>query len=236
MKAFVNHTLISRTSVDSGSITPHGMVIHQLREPGEYQGTLLLGDAPAAGFTISVEREVEAQQVDIDLFALHHGAAGTHEGASRFTVRPEGYAVFYVSQGRGGYAVVMRRQGEERRRESAFDSRRLSEGDLFAVTLLRPGTYSVRNTEGRGQARIVVAYPERGNAPYTPPDAVQVRCSREGFKPRQIEVRSAQGQVYSFDTPSRLQFELQEPEDLESPEERGPVAQWRKRRQPQPPG
>lgn len=234
MKAFVNHNLITRTSVDSGSLSPHGMVIHQLREPGEYQGTLLLGDEPVAEFTITVDKEAGAQQVDIDLFALQHGASSSHEGTSRFVVQPEGYVVFYVSQGRGGYAVMIREPGE-RRRESVFDSRRLADGDLFALTLLRPGTYSVRNSEGRGQARIVVAYPEAGNAPYRAPDAVNIRCGREGFKPRQIEVRSAQGQVYSFDAPSRLQIELQEPEDREDPERRAPLAQWRKRRLTQTP-
>ncbi len=94
-----------------------------------------------------------------------------------------------------------------------FESTDLKEGDLFAATLIRPGTYSVvnLNTQARGEA--VVEYPNLGKEPYHPPPPLMIECTKDALKPSRIRLKPAQGHVYSFKTRSRIKIELSRADD-----------------------
>jgi hypothetical protein len=167
MKAFINHHLFTQTSLDSGSLTMLGAVIHNFPEAGEYFGTVFRGSQTVASFRLTVDKESPAMQVNIDLATLHlpppepcDCKAGPHDQEHHFVVNPKGYAVFHVSRGAGGFAVrVGKVPGEYETK--FFDSRELREGDLFAATLIRPGTYSVTNVKTGARGEVVVAYPPK---------------------------------------------------------------------------
>jgi hypothetical protein len=218
-KVSINRHLFTQTDVDSGSLTMLGVVIHQFREPGEYLGTVEGGRATRT-FRLRVDESSSALQLNVDLATLegghrHDADCGCKdretETGPTLVVNPAGYVVFHVSGGRGGYVV---RVGKLERPDSAlFDSTRLEGDDLFAVTLIRPGTYAVRNVEGEARGEIVVAYPRAGRQPQRPDEPVEVVCTEKAFRPARIRIQAAQGQLYRFRTPSRIAIELVKPDD-----------------------
>nr|MBA3413499.1 hypothetical protein [Actinomycetota bacterium] len=130
--------------------------------------------------------------------------------------------VFYVSRGPGGYAVQLG-SADERARAPIFDSRELKGEDLFAATLIRPGTYALRNAATGAEGEIAVAYPKPGRGRSAALQPKSIECTEEAFKPASIRIRAAQGQLYRCRVPSRIQIELLEPDD-------GPIAKRRSRR------
>jgi len=132
-----------------------------------------------------------------------------------------GWVSFTSSQPVEGHHVVIRRvEGPEGKGGEVFDSRRLGERSVFAVTLLQPGRYSLQNAIDGAKAEIVVSYPEVGDAPYRPPPPLQIEVSQDGFSEQRFPVSPAQGVIFRFHTESRIQIELVEPDEGPSPEPR----------------
>jgi hypothetical protein len=218
-KVRVNHRLFTQTSVDSGSLTMLGVVIHRFPEPGDYLGAVERG-SETRSFRLRVDAGSSAMQADVDLATLGTapisaddcGCKGPPSPDDRVVVvNPAGYVVFYVSSGAGGYVVRVGRL--EHPDAAVFDSTRLGTDDLFAVTLIRPGTYSVRSVGGEARGEIVVAYPRAGEQPHRPDRPVEIVCTEKAFRPAKIKVQAAQGQLYRFRAPSRIAIELSEPDD-----------------------
>jgi hypothetical protein len=232
-KVVVNRHLLTQTSVDSGSLTMLGVVIHRFPEPGEYMGVVARGNATWT-FRLRADESSPRMQATVDLATLGEGhrhsddcgCADKETGTDpTFVVNPAGYVVFHVSSGPGGYVV---RVGRLDRPEAAhFESTRLDGDDLFAVTLIRPGTYSVRNVDGEARGEIVVSYPEVGKQPHRPDEPVEIVCTEKAFRPARIRIQAAQGQLYRIRTPSRIAIELVKPADRPgstSPPAPGPAA------------
>jgi hypothetical protein len=214
-----------KTGLDSAALTRLGVIVHTEPEPGLYRGTLGRGDLPEASFTVNVTKECAVAQVNIDLAALAGegkgdcgcGCGGTKQGhagaGNEFTVHPKGYMVFQVATGAGGFHVNLRR-ADENPELQAWDTRKgLTEGDIFAAMILRPGVYSLANelTDARGKLRV--AYPpQRGKAPYRPPSAFEATCGK-AFEPDGIELQSLQGLNVAIRSPARIKIALQEPDD-----------------------
>lgn len=230
----LNRTLLQQTNADSGALTMLAAVVHRPRQPGTYGGTVYRRDQAVGEFTLRVLDEDGPLQVHVDLAmqGLRGGsgrpADNRHDDAccddehdaqttdaTTYTVGRDGHAVFHVSTGAGGYAVQLAGVGEREGEQGAqtWDSRELQEGDLFAVTLLRPGTYRVANEVARAEAQIRLAYPQRGKAAYRPPDAQHIAVTESSFEPNRIELQPLQGQVYEIHAGSRIKIALDEPDD-----------------------
>lgn len=247
-KAYINHHLLTQTSLDSGALTMLGTVIHNFSEPGEYKGSVILGRRTVGEFYLTVDKECKATQVNIDLSILHQ-LASKHRKIieKRFVVNPKGYAVFHVSRGAGGYAILVGKIGEKSE-SGMFDSRELKKDDLFAVTLIRPGTYSVTNVNTKAKSEIVVTYPkiEKIRKPYYPPEPILIECTKKAFEPGKImekafeqnkstkkafkqgriEIKPAQGQVYHIRTQSRIKIRLVRPDDGPKGPRQPRIARW----------
>jgi hypothetical protein len=218
MNLSVNRHLFTQTTLDSGSLTMGLAVIHNFSEEGDYFGTILHKENEDVGnFQLTIDRECPAMQADIDLFKLHQPVLGkskcnssTSENERRFILNPNGYAIFYVSNGAGGYSAMV---GESRGgiQSRIFNSLELMEGDMFAVTMVRPGYYKVINTYDRTRGELFMAYPKIGKVPYRPPSPISIECTKDGLAPNSIKIEYAQGQLYRFKTPSRIKIELVEP-------------------------
>ena len=217
-------------------------------EHGEFKGVLYDRRAVAvAEFSISVGGdEPEGSEkhqgrhsahlpmsVEVDLTSLHPTAAGQEsptagwedcecedeEVGGALKVASEGYAVFKVPAGAaGGYAVELYKSGESGRGKKVFDSRALGPGDLLAVVLMRPGTYSVTNANNGTKAELKVAYPEK---PLGLMEPVKVTCG-SAIHPDVISVQPTQGLVFSFEAPSRIKIVLVTPEDRARPVAKAP--------------
>jgi hypothetical protein len=231
MNLTFDRNLFTQIGLDSGSLTMLGSVIHSFREPGEYRGSVH-GEKGQAIFYVSVDRDSPVAQVNIDLAALMRPSdapegCGCEGLQNRFSVNPKGYAVFHVSEGPGGYSVHARK-AEENPKEEVFDSRKLSDGDFFSAIILRPGTYSVVNAYTKAQGEVVVSYPEMTKAPYRPPGPVHVQAEGRCFDPQRIELKPGQGLVFECKTGSRIQIELQKPDDGPGYCREGTRRGWRK--------
>jgi hypothetical protein len=224
MKPIINRHMFTQSGADSGSITMLSTVVHKFSEPGDYHGNIIKGQNVVGHFTLSVGKRQEAYvqspapstQVHIDLRLLDTPVAHRLEGpgmaGSRFTVGPDGYALFKASAGPGGYAVEVYKE-----RTKVFDSRELKEDDLLHVLVLRPGTYSVVNTLTNARAELVVAYPDR--IPKNP-EPVRIECTKSAIAPERISIKPMQGLVFNFKAPSRIKIDLVRPEDRPPAEEK----------------
>lgn len=227
-RPLVNHELFTQLGADSGSLTMLAAAAHRFPEPGEYVGVVTRGKEEVGSFRIRSDESSPAMQVNVDLAGLgpepRRGEddcdCGPEHAGSPFVVNPSGYALFHVSRGAGGYRVRVGKLGAKR--EAAFDSARLAGEDLFMLTLVRPGTYVMRNAIAKTRGEIVVPYPKPTKKPRREQAPVEIGCTEEAFRPAQAKVQSAQGVVWRFSAPGHIQVELVKPDD--GPKRRYPVA------------
>jgi hypothetical protein len=246
MNLRLNRNLFMQTDADSAGLGMLATIVHRPRETGDYAGTVYRGEQQVGDFSLRVLEDDSPLSVQIDLAGQSlPGEGGRHAGghehdcgcadegpanggrpAAQYTVGRGGYVVFHVSSGAGGYAVQLagpmgasmleRRDESERGRGDVWSSRELQSGDLFAVTLLRPGTYSVSNQNG-GEGKMRMLYPERGRTAYRPPEPLRIAVSDGRLEPAGFELQPMQGQVYEIQAPARITVTLVEPEDREEP-------------------
>ncbi len=214
----VNREVFSTIDLDSGSLSVLTSVVHRLRRAGIYEVAVLRGDRGIRTVRLEVDEQAGEEAITLDLAAPEPGA---------LAVRTGGHIQMAGSRG-AGYAVVITAL-QERGRELEFDSRRLDNGDFFAAAILRPGVYSLRNSESGGEARVTVAYPEAGRQPYQPPEPLRVTVARGTFNDTTIDLRPAQGLVCICNDPSRLVLNLVQPYDRDG-EPKRPRATWRRPR------
>jgi hypothetical protein len=219
MKQFdLDRNYFEQIGLDSGALTLLGVIVHSMRDPGEYRGTVRRGKLPEASFYISADSNSPVAQVTIDLASLIPGVDDENdecckeENKNRFVVNPKGYVLFRVSRGSGGYNVNIRKAAEDQK-TPVYNSSQLEEGDIFSGIIVRPGRYSLTNPASRTRGEIVVSYPVIGKTAYRPPAPVNVECTGEGFKPERIELQPGQGLHCQVRVPSRLKIDLVEPDD-----------------------
>ena len=248
MKARINRNFLEQTSFDSGMPSGLGIVVHRFEEVGEYEIAVLRNDRDAARLSLVVagerppeeagrrapsaaqEVELAPSQVNIELGQARRAALarplGELEGP--YIVRPGGYVSFTAARQEDASAVVVRRRRKDDR-EELFDSRRLAQDDIFSVTMVRPGTYSLENAVTGAEGKITVAYPTRGKEPYRPPDPISVESTDDGFSISSIDLMPAQGIIFRMSTPSRIYIDLVEPDDGPQGPRPPKIAGWRKR-------
>jgi hypothetical protein len=228
--AFFNRYLLTQFDVDSGALTALGVIIHNFPEAGVFHGTILRGKESIGNFILKVDESCAEQQVDIDLANLT-GPPATDPCCNQptgrtFMLSPKGFAVFHVSRGAGGFSVLLNSANDQK---SNLDSRTLQKQDHFAVTILRPGTYSVVNSSGKGESRaeLVVSYPQPGSRKrFEQLPAQMVTVTDKGFEPRRIQVAAAQTHVYEIKTSARIHIKLEKPDDGPSDRERNKYPSW----------
>lgn len=208
MKVLLNRQLFTQTDSDSGALTVHASVVHAFRQPGTYEGIVHRGEAVVGRFTLGVDESCETRQFNLDLTTMDRSAA-LRQAAEHFAVNASGHVVFWVSKGGGGYAVVVR--GREPESKVLFDSRALGPGDYYTVNPLRPGAYGATNTLTKGEARLVVAYPDVDRRRRQTAAPASIRATQQGFSPESAQIQSMQGLVFHIDTPSRIRLQLLEP-------------------------
>ena len=226
MKPTFDRHLFTQIGLDSGSLTMLGTIVHSFGEPGEYRCVVHEGERVRGTFVVSSDKSSPNAQVHVDLASVVGGRdpahaddcgccnenAGGAQATPRFVVNPRGYVVFHISRGGGGYYVHARRT-DAPQEDKGFDSRSMTEGDLFSAIVLRPGTYSVVNGLSAAKGELVVAYPVRGETKYPPPPPVRVVTGPRGFEPARVQVAAGQGIIFENRTRARIQVKLEKPDD-----------------------
>lgn len=203
MQPTIRRDLFTQKVFDSGSLGPLASVIHRFGCEGTYSGKALHGESPAGSFTFVVDQQSEVRQLSIDLAMLasdtRPGRCAGDEWKHR-VVSPQGYVLFYASRGRGYSALVA--EGDQQ--EAAFDSSRLSAGDLFALSLLEPTTYSAIDRIGGGKAELAVKRDPKRTRNLKNLEPVYIEVKQGTMQPREVELVSAQGLVFRIGTDARI--------------------------------
>ncbi len=193
-----NTRLLTTSIFDSGALGVLVHLIHRFPQVGTYQA-VVFRDGQRVGTTcFRVTEEAAATQLNVDLAAVAQPAGAVtcacrEHPESAPAVSPEGHVLFHAPRAIGTYAVVV---GEAREgAQAVFDSRSLTDGDLFALTLIEPTTYGVESPNGRGAGEIKVAPVPPGTDLRTVAP-VYIDATREGFQPAQVNVHAGQGIVF----------------------------------------
>ncbi len=224
MSARFNSLFLNQKTFDSASPLGSAVVVHRFDDEGEYDVEFgREGEVPdrVALSVVPQGKKAQASQESSVTIDVAGAAPGTIARSRHSRLDVGGFSAFTSAHARSsGSVIVARKQGAK---GAEFDSRRLGEPDIFAVTLVRPGLYAVRNTLAKTEGRIVVTYPVVGDIPYRPADPVGVVCTKKGFDPERLEIGPAQGIIFRFETAARLVVELLEPDD--GPKA-GPRGRW----------
>lgn len=230
MNIGINRNLFSQINSDSGSLSILSNIVHKFVKKGDYEVIVMKGSVISRKFTISVvesdhpvkdqhermttsfsisppkQDTVIVKQINIDL---------KDTISEQFFLEVGGYVLFYVSSGSGGYDIEI--YGYEKGTQmKVFDSKELKDDDLFSLTVIRPGTYSITNLINNAKAELVVNYPELGKMQKNPLP-VRIECNTQNqISPNKIQIDPGQGLVFTFKTPSRIKIELTKPEDRPS--------------------
>ena len=242
MNTLSNLQALTQTSFDSGSLGGLGVIVHRMNQPGDHQVKVFQTERLLQTYSLRVVAAApNAGQVNID---LSHALGRLNQLSPRppedLVVAVSGYAVFHAPPGVSGLAVQLQSPGAKDQ-PPVFDNRQLKDGDIFAVTIFRPGRYSLTNTIGGAKGELQVSYPVVGDTPYVPPDPLQAQVTAQGFQPGSLQLQPAQGIVFTINnTAARIQIELVAPDDGPAkpgspvkPVTRGPSRSWQKPGPPQ---
>jgi len=202
----INRALLTNPALDSGAIAVRGTVFHVFGEAGDHDVAILRDGRVAGRFTVAVQPEGAVPQVNVDLAGLAADADRSGNITAHYAVREGGVMGFHADQGIGRYAVVISHTAGGGSR-TVLDSRgQLPAGDLFAVTLITPGTYRATNLTTQARLPITVAMPGRGE-PYRPARPTLVRAGDHGFAPAAAHILAGQSIVLLAETPARFLVE-----------------------------
>ncbi len=208
MAVQINRELFEASIFDSGALGPLAMVVHECATEGMYVAKVTRNGQVVGTEEFRVSAKSEVKQLNIDLAQFGKKKEGDcecegvpeHVGA----VAPNGYLLLHASTGRGYAANVTNDKGEV-----VFDSTRLSEGDLFAVSLLEPTTYLLANKLGSATGDIQVNLPDDLHRRRAGLKTLEVSASQKKFDPTHIEVASTQGIVFRIKDAARIVIEKQ---------------------------
>jgi hypothetical protein len=134
------------------------------------------------------------------------GAAPPAAASGVPRVSPKGYVQFFVSQGAGGYSASVSKEGGDK---FLFETTQLGAGDLFAVSLLTPATFSMTNTAGAATGTIAVTFSKEVAARLKTTVPVYVDASKGTFSTKAIQLSAGQGLVFRIKDTARIVVQQQ---------------------------
>jgi hypothetical protein len=130
-----------------------------------------------------------------------HGASASASASGMPGVSPKGYVQFFVSQGAGGYSASVAKEGGNK---FLFETTALGSGDLFAVSLLTPATFSMANKAGSATGTIAVSFSKEVAARLKATAPVYVDVSKGAFATKEVHLSSGQGLVFRIKDAARI--------------------------------
>ena len=227
MNSKVNIQLIKTTTFDSGALGMMAMVVHHFHSAGHYRAAIMEQGRAVTDVDFEVDEKSEVMQLDIDLARAFQSAKARPEACgcksekqTTRVVSPKGYVLFHASSG-GGYSVTVSNAGGK----VVFDSTKLGDSDLFAVSLLEPGDYSMTNTLGSAAGEIVVSLTPKMAKEIKTLETRYIDVSEKAFAPERIELTSSQGLVFRIKGTARILIEKKYPSRAERAK---PTIRWQK--------
>lgn len=233
----LNRPVFTQQRFSSASLTVLTTLIHRFTEPGTYQVTVTGGGATRSD-SVDVSADGPHQQVNIDMSKPGDGRGSSRTGeagggcccepAAGRDLAVGGVAAFYASAGTGAYRVSVTHTGEREKRVVLDSSKTVPRGDFFALTLVRPGTYTITDELSSATSTVRVLVPERGR---TDTEVVALLKLADGrFEPSTAELLAGQSVVVELDAEGRIACELDDPDETPDPIRSGRHTYRRSRR------
>lgn len=201
--------------LDSAALAGTAVIAHQLAERGDWGFAVGGRDSQTPGTGIVRVLDEEGP---------FHAALDLGAPAEILSLRKGGYLRLGAGTNGGGFVTLRGPEGTG----AAWDSRRLSRGDVFAFLVFRPGSYALTNEIDGSACEIIVKYPDpRKNTAETKPPFEPVRLSSARIAKRKpIRMKPGQGVVVDVVAAAWLTFVLRSADD-------GPpdLAEWRRNQQ-----
>jgi hypothetical protein len=201
--ALLNRAVFTSRTYDSRTLTVLTTLLHRFDEAGNYDLLVRRGDRVVHRDTVHVSDRGQ-QQINLDLKTLkttNDRNCECHSGAQGHELLVNGMMGFFVSEGLGGFTVQITRLGEDQ--ELVLDSvEAIPVGDLFAVTLVLEGDYTIASDD-KPQARVAVQLPERGT--YQPGGVTMVNLGEHGCDPDEVRLSAGHSVVFQIEAPTTIQ-------------------------------
>ncbi len=210
-KVALNRPVFAQRAFDSSALTVLTTLFHRFPETGDYNLLVRRREQVIHRTHVRIVAENAPHQVNVDLARLTDSDKDCDPDAKEgYTLVTGGVLGFYVSQGIGQYSVRVTQLGRREKRTLLNSSRAVPEGDLFAVTLVRPGTYQMVNAAGRGRGEIHVGLPK--GEKYRTDRATLIEVDKKGiFNPRDVQILAGQTIVFQCAAPAHIRVELVKP-------------------------
>jgi hypothetical protein len=210
----LNRAVFTQRTLDSRSLTVLASLFHRFTEAGSYEAFFRQGDRIIQRANVQVVEENAPNQLTIDLATLQEQAEDCDQ--KPYILAVGGVLGFFVSSGTAAYSVTVTRltriTDREGRKETLLDSARaIPAGDLFAITLVRPGMYRAVNELTQAEMRISVSLP-RGEH-YRADEPSLVRCSDAGFEPKGVKTLAGRSLAFHCTAPAQIRVELERAEE-----------------------
>ena len=221
MKPYINRAAINKNQFRSAGISVLSYLAHPLNDADMYWAKVYHQNRLVDQFTITCSEKCSEKQANIDL-AGFHARRSIDRGQKAFELSCGGYALFYDSTGDVDYHVRLEKASEVKRPTVVFDSKKLDKGDIYAVSLLRPGVYQGINLKNKTEFKVDVLYPETKDLKkkQETPSTVNIEVTDEGFYPKSVKITPGQGLVFQIKGACNLELDLKKAYEKENAFER----------------
>ncbi len=225
MTARINRYLLEQTRHDSADLVQPDFVVHPCTTTDAHQLDLYRYGKLITSVMVEVDPDCPDQQLSIDLASLEKPAKKDdcccEDKAGPYRVGKDGYVLFYVGSGAGGFSVKMNAL-DNQQDSASFDSQHLYQGDLFGTTLLRPGQYQLVIHDADIALPLFVEAIKPGKTPYRPPDALHLEIA-ELRQRKELRLQQAQGIVIRAEKANRIVISFAD-QDTSEPKPAQPIA------------
>ncbi|MEH6393958.1 hypothetical protein [Pseudoalteromonas sp.] len=204
----INKSLVQNFSLDTNYITPPLDFLVNLKDEGMYIGEVFKDDRFYCKIQISCKKSAPDYQTDIELSEL------SSIKPNHFEVLPDGYAVFYLSEGEEKYNIQL-----EKNDDLIFDNQSILGNELVGITLFTPGDYECTNDSPVSSLSINVT--EVSNDQYNENEPIEVEIIESGFSKSDITIESGQAILFKLAKDSRLRIN-----PINNQEEKKMKASW----------
>jgi hypothetical protein len=207
----LNRPVFMQRIFDSTAMTVLCTLLHRFSVVGQYDITIRRSGKVQRHFGVAVSSDEGAHQINVDITKSHHegGECGCAASTS-YKLKLGGVMGFYASAGTGKYSVtaVVSNEKEQKKSKLLDSGSEIPAGDLFALTLVRPGVYRAINTKEKQEFEIRVHLP-KGQKEYRP-DETQVLTlgKKDQGRAGALDIYSGQSVVFHCENPARIRAEL----------------------------
>jgi hypothetical protein len=209
-------------------------LFHRFAEPGDYTVFARQPGGEAQQLAVRVLADGGALSLNIDLASQESAPPGCCPDDNAIQLQKGGVLGLYVSEGSAAYTISIQAMGAKEKHGLLESQKMLPKGDLFAVTLVRPGDYKGTNSLNQAQMWARVQMPpvpesppgnraeaaRRPKSDYSPAEATLVHVGASGFEPKETRIFAGQTLVFLLDADASLVVELESVDDPGQPRRR----------------